>query len=91
MDRDGVLAALEQEYAAAELFVNHGNDGSGYVRLNAEETRLELSSDAEAPLPAAWLDQGMLWIALVLTIISGAYYFVVTQRRLFPRRSTSEP
>ncbi|MCB9713935.1 MAG: hypothetical protein H6712_08785 [Myxococcales bacterium] len=43
--------------AAAELFVNHGNDGSGYVRLNAEETRLELSSDAEAPLPAAWLDR----------------------------------
>lgn len=44
-----------------------------------------------APGTAAWLDQGMLWIALVLTIISGAYYFVVTQRRLFPRRSTSEP
>ncbi|MFN8110082.1 MAG: CDP-diacylglycerol--glycerol-3-phosphate 3-phosphatidyltransferase [Thermoleophilia bacterium] len=39
-----------------------------------------------APETPGWLDQGMLWVALVLTIISGAYYFVVTKQRLFPSK-----
>lgn len=39
-----------------------------------------------APRTPGWLDTTVLWVALVLTVISGAYYFVVTKRRLFPRR-----
>lgn len=38
------------------------------------------------PHPWKWIDQPLLWLALVLTILSGAYYFLLAKRRLFARR-----
>jgi CDP-diacylglycerol--glycerol-3-phosphate 3-phosphatidyltransferase len=36
-----------------------------------------------APGSPAWVDDGLLDIALVLTVLSGAYYFLMARRRLF--------
>ena len=36
-----------------------------------------------APGTPGWLDDGLLYVALVLTILSGAYYFLMAHRRLF--------
>jgi CDP-diacylglycerol--glycerol-3-phosphate 3-phosphatidyltransferase len=40
-----------------------------------------------APHPWKWLDDPLLYIALVLTVLSGAYYFLMARRRLFARKS----
>jgi CDP-diacylglycerol---glycerol-3-phosphate 3-phosphatidyltransferase len=40
-----------------------------------------------APQPGGWVDQPLLWLALVLTVLSGAYYFIMARRRLFARKS----
>ncbi len=40
-----------------------------------------------APHPAKWIDGPLLGVALVLTVLSGAYYFIVARRRLFARKS----
>jgi CDP-diacylglycerol---glycerol-3-phosphate 3-phosphatidyltransferase len=36
-----------------------------------------------APDPWGWLETPLLYIAVVLTVLSGAYYFLIAQRRLF--------
>jgi CDP-diacylglycerol---glycerol-3-phosphate 3-phosphatidyltransferase len=36
-----------------------------------------------APIDAAWVDDVLLDVALVLTVLSGAYYFLMARRRLF--------
>lgn len=36
-----------------------------------------------APGTAGWVADGLLYVALVLTILSGAYYFLMARRRLF--------
>jgi len=41
-----------------------------------------------APQASALLEDVLLWIALVLTVLSGAYYFLMARRRLF---TTKEP
>lgn len=40
-----------------------------------------------APLGLGVVDDVLLWIALVLTVLSGAYYFIMARRRLFARKS----
>lgn len=40
-----------------------------------------------APGTPGAMDDGLLGLALVLTILSGAYYFIVARRRLFARKS----
>ncbi len=37
--------------------------------------------------PWKWVDWPVLWLALVLTILSGVYYFVMAKRRLLARKS----
>lgn len=39
------------------------------------------------PHPWKWIDDPLLWLALFLTILSGAYYFIMARRRLTARRS----
>jgi CDP-diacylglycerol--glycerol-3-phosphate 3-phosphatidyltransferase len=39
-----------------------------------------------APHGWQWLDDPLLYIALVLTVLSGAYYFLMAKRRLFARK-----
>lgn len=34
-----------------------------------------------------WIDDPLLWIALALTVLSGAYYFIMARRRLFEMRA----
>jgi CDP-diacylglycerol--glycerol-3-phosphate 3-phosphatidyltransferase len=40
-----------------------------------------------APGTPGWVDATLLGIALVLTILSGAYYFAMASKRLFPKAS----
>jgi CDP-diacylglycerol--glycerol-3-phosphate 3-phosphatidyltransferase len=40
-----------------------------------------------APDTPAWLADGLLYVALVLTVLSGAYYFLMARRRLFARKA----
>jgi CDP-diacylglycerol---glycerol-3-phosphate 3-phosphatidyltransferase len=40
-----------------------------------------------APHPWKWIDDPLLYIALVLTVLSGAYYFLMARRRLFARKA----
>jgi CDP-diacylglycerol--glycerol-3-phosphate 3-phosphatidyltransferase len=42
-----------------------------------------------APHPAKWVDDPLLYVALVLTVLSGAYYFIMARRRLFARKRPS--
>ena len=39
-----------------------------------------------APHGWQWADDPLLYIALVLTVLSGAYYFLMAKRRLFARK-----
>ena len=39
------------------------------------------------PHPWKWIDDPLLWLALFLTILSGAYYFIMARRRLTARKS----
>ncbi len=43
-----------------------------------------------APHPWPVIDMPLLWIALVLTVVSGAYYFLVARRRLFGHKPPSQ-
>ncbi len=38
-------------------------------------------------LGAAWVDAALLYVAVVLTVLSGAYYFIMARRRLFVGRA----
>lgn len=40
-----------------------------------------------APHPWGWVNDPLLYLALVLTILSGAYYFIMARRRLFARKT----
>jgi CDP-diacylglycerol--glycerol-3-phosphate 3-phosphatidyltransferase len=40
-----------------------------------------------APHPWKWIDEPLLYVALVLTVLSGVYYFLVARRRLFARKA----
>jgi CDP-diacylglycerol---glycerol-3-phosphate 3-phosphatidyltransferase len=42
-----------------------------------------------APQPAGWVDEPLLYVAVVLTVLSGAYYFIMARRRLFARKPPS--
>ena len=39
-----------------------------------------------APHPVKWIDSPLLYAAVVLTVLSGAYYFLMARRRLFARK-----
>lgn len=39
-----------------------------------------------APGPWGWLEDPVLYVAVVLTVLSGAYYFLMARRRLFARK-----
>jgi CDP-diacylglycerol--glycerol-3-phosphate 3-phosphatidyltransferase len=39
-----------------------------------------------APGPWAWSEDPLLYAAVVLTVLSGAYYFLMARRRLFARK-----
>jgi CDP-diacylglycerol--glycerol-3-phosphate 3-phosphatidyltransferase len=39
-----------------------------------------------APHGAKWIDAPLLYAAVVLTVLSGAYYFLMARRRLFSRK-----
>lgn len=40
-----------------------------------------------APAGWNWLDDPLLYLAVVLTVLSGAYYFIMARRRLFAAKS----
>ncbi len=40
-----------------------------------------------APHGWSWINDPLLYIALVLTVLSGAYYFIMARRRLFQMRA----
>src|SRR5262245_16656162 len=40
-----------------------------------------------APGTPGWLADALLYLALVLTVLSGAYYFLMARRRLFARKA----
>jgi CDP-diacylglycerol--glycerol-3-phosphate 3-phosphatidyltransferase len=40
-----------------------------------------------APHPGTWINAPLLYVALVLTVLSGAYYFIMARRRLFEMRA----
>jgi len=42
-----------------------------------------------APHPWPWINDPLLIVALVLTVLSGAYYFQMARRRLFARKPPS--
>jgi CDP-diacylglycerol--glycerol-3-phosphate 3-phosphatidyltransferase len=39
-----------------------------------------------APDPWGWLEDPLLYLAVVLTVLSGVYYFLMARRRLFARK-----
>lgn len=39
-----------------------------------------------APQAATWVEAPLLYLAIVLTVLSGAYYFLMARRRLFARK-----
>jgi CDP-diacylglycerol---glycerol-3-phosphate 3-phosphatidyltransferase len=41
-----------------------------------------------APHPAGWVNAPLLYVALVLTVLSGAYYFILARTTLFAPRGT---
>jgi CDP-diacylglycerol--glycerol-3-phosphate 3-phosphatidyltransferase len=43
-----------------------------------------------SPLDIGWLDDTLLAVALVLTVLSGAYYFIMARRRLFSRKGPND-
>jgi CDP-diacylglycerol---glycerol-3-phosphate 3-phosphatidyltransferase len=40
-----------------------------------------------APHAGQWLNAPLLYLALILTVLSGAYYFIMARRRLFEMRA----
>ena len=55
----------------------------GSKRLSGWRWRKRPAASIIAPGSPAWVDDGLLDVALVLTVLSGAYYFLMARRRLF--------
>ena len=80
--REFVVSGLRLVAVSEDLIIPASRFGS--AKTISQNVALVAIIVPETP---GWLADALLYVALVLTVLSGAYYFLMARRRLFARKA----